>query len=273
MLVPSSAMSGREVYPNAPVVLVAVEVRHPTAGSLSHAEQVKIKQLLGSQLPLLRTATMVNVQATVGTAPEVTTEQAPRYVSRDRTTAVTLRSGAAVIETTRYERYERLRDLAALVFEARQTVAPVDGVERLGLRYIDELRVPENGDGTASWESWLDSTLLGPLLLGSRLGLSTSQWEGTAVFSNGPHMSLVLRSGPREGYAVDPSGDLKRAAPPPGPFFLVDIDSFWTPTDDVPEFDAQKLLAVLDDLHNPVRTLFEGLITERLRKEVLRHGG
>jgi uncharacterized protein (TIGR04255 family) len=266
-------MSDREVYPNAPVVLVALEVRHPAAGPLSHADQVKIKQLLGSQLPLLRTATMMNVQATIGAAPEVTTERAPRYVSRDRTTAVTFRSGAAVIETTRYERYERLRDLAALALESRQAVAPIDGVERLGLRYIDELRVPENGDETASWELWVDPTLLGPLLLGSRLGLSVSQWEGIAVFSNEPDTSLVLRYGPREGYAVDPAGDLKRAAPPPGPFFLVDIDSFWTPTDDVPEFDVQKLLAVLDDLHNPVRTLFEGLITERLRKEVLRHGG
>jgi uncharacterized protein (TIGR04255 family) len=264
-------MSDREVYPNAPVVLVAVEVRHPAAGALSRADQVKIKQSLGSQLPLLRTASMMNV--TIGAPPEITREQAPRYVSRDRTTAVTFRSGAVVIETTRYERYERLRDLAALALEARQAVAPVDGVERLGLRYIDELRVPENGDGTGSWESWVDANLLGPLLIGSRLGLSTSQWEGAAVFGNGPDMSLVLRYGPREGYAVDPAGELKRPAPPPGPFFLVDIDSFWTPIDDVPEFDCQKLLAMLDDLHKPVRTLFEGVITERLRKEVLRHGG
>jgi uncharacterized protein (TIGR04255 family) len=265
-------MSDYEVYPNPLVVLVALEVRHPATSSIARAAQTKIKQLLAREVPLLRTATMVNVQATAGAAPDVTTERAPRYVSRDQTTAVTFRSEAVVIETTRHEGYKRLRDLAALVFEARQAVEPVDGVERLGLRYINEIRVPENGNGTASWEPWVDPTLLGPSLVGSRLGLEV-EWQGIAVFDNGPDKSIVLRYGPREGYAVDPAGDLKRPAPPPGPFFLMDIDSFWTPSGDVPEFDVQALLTACDDLHKPVRTLFESLITERLRKEVLRHAG
>lgn len=51
----------------------------------------------------------------------------------------------------------------------------------------------------------------------------------------------------------------------------MDIDSFWAPSDGFPEFDIEMLLAMCDDLHAPVRSLFERLITDRLRKEVLRH--
>ncbi len=267
-------MNDREVYPNAPVVLVALELRHPSAEPLSRAAQVKIKQLLAKRLPLPRKATMTSIQATLGVAqPEVTTETAPQYVSRDRTTAVTFRSAAVIVETTRYGRYERFRDVVALAIEARQTIEPVVGIERLGLRYINEIRVPDVGDTLASWEPWVDRTLLGPVSVVDRLGLTAAQLQGVVMLDRDAGKSIVLRYGPRGGYAVDPEGDLKRPAPTPGPFFLLDIDSFWAPTDDIPELNPEELLTLGDDLHEPVRTLFESLITERLRKEVLRHAG
>jgi len=75
---------------------------------------------------------------------------------------------------------------------------------------------------------------------------------------------------PRDGYAVDPGGELKRSAPVPGAFFLLDIDSYWTPSEGIPEFDVGQLLTTSEDLHAPVRRLFESLITDELREEVLR---
>src|SRR5262249_606330 len=50
----------------------------------------------------------------------------------------------------------------------------------------------------------------------------------------------------------------------------VDIDSFWTAQGETPEFEAQMLLSLCDELHAPVRDLFENLITPRLREKVLR---
>ncbi len=214
---------------------------------------------------------MATVQATVGatTAPEVRTEEFPKYFSRDNTIAVSIRSEAIIIETTSYIRWEHLRELTSEVLAARQEVDGVDGVERVGLRYIDEIRVPD--DPGKDWASWVDSTLLGPAQAGEPLGLRVAQWHGITVFESGPDRAVALRYGPREGYAVDPGGDLKRPAPAPGAFFLMDIDSFWTPSDGVPEFDIEMLLMMCDKLHAPVRNLFERLITDRLRKEVLRH--
>ena len=83
---------------------------------------------------------------------------------------------------------------------------------------------------------------------------------------------MALRYGPNEGYAVEPGGELKRPTPVPGPFFLLDIDSFWMPGEGDSEFDVDGLMAISDDLHTPVRELFENLITEELREEVLRRG-
>jgi len=269
-----TSMSDRQVYPNAPVVLLSLELRHPTAEPLSRAAQLKVKQLLGKRLPLPRQATMTSIQATLGAVqPEVTTETAPQYVSRDRTMAVTFRSGAVIVETTRYAQYERFRDVVALAVEARQAIDPVVGVERLGLRYINEIRVPDVGDTLASWEPWVDRTLLGPASVVDRLGFNTAQLQGVVMLDQDAGKAIVLRYGPRGGYAVDPEGSLKRPTPAPGPFFLLDIDSFWVPTDNVPELDPKELLTLGDELHQPVRTLFENLITERLREEVLRHGG
>jgi uncharacterized protein (TIGR04255 family) len=266
-------MEEREVYPNAPLVLVALEVRHPVADSLTHAQRLKIKQQLAAEAPIMRTGQLTQLTAvqTAGApavAPEMRVEEFPRYFSRDNTTAVSVRAEAVVVESTRYSHWEQLRALAAKVLQARQEVGGIDGVERVGLRYINEVRV--SGGPAHDWAPWIDSTLLGPAMIGGQVGLVADQWQGIAAFSPGPERTVVLRYGPREGFAVDPGGDLKRPTPTPGPFFLLDVDSFWTPGEGTPEFEVEKLLAICDELHTPVRRLFECLITEQLRKEVLR---
>lgn len=65
--------------------------------------------------------------------------------------------------------------------------------------------------------------------------------------------------------------DLRRPLPPPGPLFKLDIDSFWQAADEVPEFDVDLILRQADALHEPVRGVFESVITDRLREEVLRN--
>lgn len=268
-----AAMEEREAYPNAPVALVALEVRHPMADPLTHAQRLNIKRRLAAHVPIMRTGQLTQVTAvqTVGTPaapPEVRVEEFPRYFSRDNTAAVSVRGEAVVIETTRYVRWEQLRELAVEVLEARQEVGGVDGVERVGLRYVDEIRVPGEPH---DWAPWIDPTLLGAASIGEQLGLAVAQWQGVTAFTPGAGRTVVLRYGPRDGFAVDPGGDLKRSTPMPGPFFLLDIDSFWTPSEGVPEYDVKTLLTTCDELHVPVRRLFERLITDRLRREVLRH--
>lgn len=274
----------REVYPNAPLVLVAAEVRHPASESLNTARQTALKRAVTKHFPLANPATVTNITQVGGAPAQVTQAVAPRYTSRDRTTSVTFHEAAFVVETTQYGSFERLLELLTLAVTARLAVGELDGLERVGLRYIDEIRVPDTNGASSStetgWEAWLNACLLGPAPIGVELGLRAAHWQSLMVF-NRPGLtegdagaegaeSLVLRYGPGEGYALDPGGELKRSTPPPGPYFLLDIDSFWTSDAAVPALDAKELIGITERLHTPVRGLFESLITERLRVEVLR---
>jgi uncharacterized protein (TIGR04255 family) len=268
-----------ENYPNAPIALVALEVRHPKAEPLIPAERREIKLRLAAQTPIPRPGQSMQItgmlQLAVEPAPasESNTEEFPRYFSRDNTLAVALRAESIIIETTRYETWEKLRNFAAIVFDARQQVAKVDGVQRVGLRYINEVRAPHgthSDDAPPDWAPWVDASLLGPHSIGQRLNLTPQSHVGGTVFASGPQQATVLRSGTHVGYAVSPEGELRRSIPRPGPFFLLDMDSFWTPKDETPEFDPHGLLTTCDSLHAPMGSLFESLITDRLRKEVLR---
>jgi uncharacterized protein (TIGR04255 family) len=255
------------------VVLVVLEIRHPTAGPLARSAQIQIKQALAKDFPLHRVTTLTTIQGTVGGSSDVSYEKAPKYMSRDQTLSVTFRSEAIVVETTRYVGYQWLRRLAGLVFKVRQEVDPVDGVERIGLRYVNEIRVPNVGSRLTEWHEWIDPTLLGPAPIVEDLGLDTGQMQCVFLLTNAADRAIILRYGLREGYAVDPGGDLKRPSPAPGPFFLLDIDSSWTPAGEIPEPDPDKLPELCDELHSPIRKLFETFITAKLRAEVLSNVG
>jgi uncharacterized protein (TIGR04255 family) len=270
-------VSSREVYPNAPIVLAAIEVRHTPCEPLERNRQVQAVMLVQEVLPLPGEISMVALEVQAGPEGQQTQRQTiaafPRWTSRDRRTALTMRQDAVVVETTDYGSYERVRGILSIALQARTLAGPPGGVERIGLRYVDEIRVPpENGSGRPSWKEWIDSTLLGPTHIGGDLGLTPAGGEGVAVFSGGNDSALVLRYGAQEDSVVQSTPQLRRSVHPPGPLFKLDIDSFWQANDEVPKFSSEQILARADALHEPVRGVFESLITERLREEVLRHG-
>jgi uncharacterized protein (TIGR04255 family) len=80
-----------------------------------------------------------------------------------------------------------------------------------------------------------------------------------------------MRFGAAEGYAVNPEGPLRiRRVSNPGPYFLLDVDSFWANDEDLLDFSTETLMEKCDHLHRPIRAIFESVITEQLRDEVLR---
>lgn len=270
----------REIYPSAPVALVAAEVRHSPASPLTPSSEVLLKRALADEFPIARPATRMLSPALPGADMRV--DNATRFMSRDRTTSITFFQDSLVLETTRYLRFESFMAQLQAALDARTAVGPLDGLERVGLRYIDEIRVPSDISQPQDWGHWVDPSLLGPVFASKSLGMTSKQWQGVAVFQpenpgfqipelSRSAQSLVVRYGPGEGYAVDPGGDLRRPSPSPGPFFLIDIDSFWSAEDTIPPLDRTSVMNILQSLHSPVRGLFEALITEKLRKEVLRN--
>lgn len=263
-------MTISEVWPNAPLALVAVEARYPASGvgPLRPPVHRAVRDRLGTDWVLVdhKHETVEVVLGPGGTKPPgIKVEDVTTMTLRDRTHAVTVRPEGVSVEATRYGGYPAFRSLLATVFEAVEDSIHPDGITRLGIRYIDEIRVP-GVSGIEEWAEWVAPSLLAPRVK----GLAGTGWAGAAQYQTGPDRCLVLRYGPTDGPVVSPAGPLKRPKPPPpGPLFVLDFDSFWEPSD-IPEFSGSSLVAACDELQVPVRTLFDQLITPKLIDEVFR---
>jgi uncharacterized protein (TIGR04255 family) len=252
-----------------PVALVTMEIRHPAADSLTESSNGEIKRLLSQDLPIERQAQDVAWGIGAGGSPAPTAERFVRYVNRDNTLAASMKNQAVVVETTAYTDFESLVDVVMRVVDARAQISPIVGVERLGLRYIHEVRVPVGVDGRIEWADWIAEPLLGPQRI-APAGLALTEWQGAAVYREAqPGKSIVVRYGPGMGQALDPSYHLRRTlAVQPGPFFLFDIDSFWTPTGSIPEYNRDAVLTTFQDLYEPARAVCQEMLTSRLKDDL-----
>lgn len=259
-------MGHREIYTNPPLALTVVELRHTASPALSEADKAGLKSLLASTFPIYKPVQQVSVTVTNAGASEERLAF-PRYMTRDLTEAITFRDNAVVVETTRYQRRSVLRELLRQAVEARQKVSPVDGVARLGIRYVNEVRVPDL-EGPTNWERWISGSLTS--IAGIRQeGPAAQTWQGMAVFGTQSE-GVALRHGTFEGYAVEPAGDLRRPTPAPGPFYLLDLDSYWIPEGDVPQLDWDTVEERFNAVGLSAYELFQDLVTDRYRTEVLK---
>ena len=201
-----------------------------------------------------------------GGSPTPTAERFVRYVNRDNTLAASMKTQAVVIETTAYTQLRgigRRRDAG----HGRSLAVLVD---RRGGTHRPALR-PRDPSPARAWmaassgANWIAEPLLGPQRIAPG-GLTLTEWQGAAVYREAqPGKSMIVRYGPGVGQALDPNYHLRRTMPAQqGPFFLLDIDSFWTPAGSIPEYDRNAVLTTFQDLYEPARTVFQEMLTSRL---------
>jgi uncharacterized protein (TIGR04255 family) len=257
-------------WQNAPVALVTMEIRHPATDSLTDSSSRELKRLLADELPIERQAQDVAWGVGPGGGPAPTAENFVRFVNRDGTLGASIKNQAIIIESTAYSTFEALSDVAMRVVEARAQVSSIVGVERIGLRYLLEIRVPLGADGRIDWAEWIAEPLLGPQRIAPG-GLALTEWQGAAVYrEQQPGKSMIVRYGPGMGQALDPNYYLRRTIPAqPGPFFQLDIDSFWTPVASIPEYNRDAVRATLHNLYEPARAVFQEMLTSRLKDDLL----
>lgn len=269
-------ISKDEIYPNAPIVDMVAEIRFSQCEPLDKIKLRGFTAAFGERLPLLAEESGMSVQLPSPDGqvevPVTNGETFPRWSSRDKRTVLTLRQNSLSLETTNYPGYRSVRELLGKAVDALERLMAPKGVTRIGLRYIDEIRVPSDGeDPQPRWKEWVDSSLLGPKTVSGHHGLTLLGNQGTAVFGGEKGTMLVLRYGAQDEYVIPSTPQLRRPMPSPGPLFKLDMDSFRTYDDYIPPFKADEILETADLLHKPVKNVFEDLITERLREEVLRH--
>lgn len=262
------------VYPNAPLVLVALEVRYPEL--VEPVDTRGLRKAVRDLLPIPGNVTQQTI--TFGAAPPVIDQQRfPRLVSRDGTTALVVSQQSLVVETTTYDGYDQYREIVEQVIRAVADVQSPDGIQRVGLRFIDEIRVPGVTEPPGNWTEWIVEGLLVPLAPDVTVGsehFRPRTWQGEAVYDAGAGYAVKLRYGPQVGHAVPPNGPTRRLKPPEaGLFFLLDSDGSWTPQDGVPEFSPDRVLDACDTVHEPLSALFKAVGTQRLVDEVFMETG
>ena len=264
-------------FRNPPLALAVLEIRYPElAGGFGEEMLHSMRQAVSDRLPVCEPQFEEQIEVRPGTPVplEVNRRRVLRFSARNRTTALLVKQDALIVETTAYAGWkESFRPLAAMAVEALREAEQPDGVQRVGLRYIDEIRVPSASGGLGEWNGYIDGHLLAavdPEFIPE--GMKATQWQGIIRYRTGPSSSLMVRYGPQHGHAVDPDGPTRRRNPPrPGPFFLLDSDSSWNDEDEVPEFDADSIMYRCDQLHAPVSAFFKAAVTDKLRDEIFNH--
>ncbi len=270
-------------YPNAPVALVAVEITFPgeIGGQLAPALQRAVAEVLGDTWIMdpvqAQTRFTVNLAGPGAASPMV--EQSSldsmilRFSDRQRGSAIALTSGSVSIQTTCYESWRTFRGVVSTAIALAGRLLRPTGVTRIGVRFIDEIRVPEPDP---HWEDWLDPTILAPAFqMMSERGWRGSVWNGVAQYRIGEdNQNLLFRYGPQAGgFVVNPDGPLRRpGTQPEGPFFVLDFDASWQPFT-IPRWDAQELVSKCDGLREPIKVLFNDVVTPRLISEVFEREG
>ncbi len=262
------------IPPNTPPYLndtlryVALEVRYPaTEAWAAAAPPAVIRDDLRPVFPVYEQSTELNVNLVAG-APAAQQTVRHRFFTRDRLVMVTIGRDSLTLETTSYPGWTAFSGtFADLLRSVAQSALP-DGILRVGVRYIDEIRVP-GLTRVSEWEQWIDPRLTSPFTLHEEPPATA---QIALQYGEPPGFVTVFRAAPvREGRTVQAEGPLRVPfETPDGPYFLLDTDSSWVdPERQVPEFDVDAVMATANELHLMCVTLYEASIGERLRAEVL----
>lgn len=259
-----------EVYPSAPLRFVALEIRYGHVPELAApGGRAEAAKKLRTEFPLAQTTTDLELELPrPGSQPQ---PPQPRekllLMNRSRTRSISISAEMVAVNTSAFVDFD---EFLATVEQALDAIAfaGITTLRRIGVRYVDEVRVP-GVESASDWGAYIDSKLLGPLDFASPWHVDFSECFVGFKREDGVH--VALRFGHRKDPAVNPNGPLRLTPAPDSPFFLLDTDSFWqTGDDEVHDFDAAAALAQSRQLDEFALEIFEKAITDELRNKVLR---
>ena len=252
----------REVFANAPLAFVACEIRFPLAPKITGDGSLQsLTEVFVDTLPIPEVATFRSI-------PEMDAlgdpERQLRFLNKERTTSVAVTRNSLVVETTDYVEWEYFKPLVLEAVRAVQESVRIVGAERVGLRYIDEIRVPDKITDVSGWTGWINNNVLSHL--DPMPGYTTESFQ-TVIELSGPGGQIVVRYTALDGAGVVSGEPLKRRSQTTeGPFFVIDTDSYRdVPGTEMLSFSPEVLAPVLDELHEPVGAMFQNAITDKSR--------
>jgi len=181
-------------------------------------------------------------------------------------------SSSLTYETTAYGQFEELLSAVGGACAALVDASIRPALLRVGLRYIDEVRVTERIEDARQWSSWVDGRLVDHLAVGPDSATVTGT-QGLIAFDLGNHKGLNFRFAALDQGPVVVSQHLRRRHDySPGPFFVLDFDGYEEFTGDLATLlDPEVVRKSLSAVHGPVGATFQRTITDKAR-ELFRGG-
>jgi uncharacterized protein (TIGR04255 family) len=251
---------------------VAADVRYPPGLALANALPEALQSHLHERFPILEAAPALTMTVSVAGGPAASPQPSilHRLLERERLMSFTVGRDGVTLETTSYPGWDVFSGILADVIGAIERDIGPDGISRVGLRYIDEVRIPEPPDTFRGWRGWVNDRLVQPFEI--ELDQPLSQATLVLQYGTAPGFVTVFRASPLEnGRVVQEQGPLRQPyQTPDGPYFLLDTDSSWMdPERRIPAFDTDAVMTVFGQLHAAGHRLYEEAIGPRLRQEVL----
>lgn len=250
---------GGEVFPNAPLQFVVCEIAYPPPSQEPPHLPDSVKDALGDPDAELTFAPPGLLRAAEGSDPEAAMF---RLVGYGETVSVTVWRRALVIEHSDYQHWSEFRALLASLVKAVFDASPPPGVGRIGLRYVDEVHVPDSPATIQGWAPYVHEAFLWPTKLVDAPVVGAAAGFGYQI---GSHRAVNVRAAMLPARAVASTGPLRLRQRPDTPAFLLDCDGFYQP----PELDtalaSDDVVGICDELHTALDKLFDDAFTDIAR--------
>lgn len=257
----------REIYQNSPLAIVTAEVRLNYEPRLnSDTTRDRFAEYVRSSFPLLERRTVNSVAFQESEDPQVESVPQMRATTLDQnaTTALTPVSLNISMAGQAYSGFDAFLPLVDAAVSALSQAVDSIVVQRVGLRYIDEIRVESPPQHTDGWEPWVNAALLSAVHAYQAAGAEFMR--GTTVYDSGEGRKVIFNWGEFIGSTVVGS-DLPfyEANLPVTKMFLVDIDSAWEPSE-YALLNSEEVGNIIRSLHDPIGEIFQWSITEKSRE-------
>ncbi len=245
----------RVVFETPPLRLALCQIRFPRLLTVANPPDVApFQRAIKAEYPILPPGPTLEFGVALG--PGANLKPTPpvtewRFTDRQQAWTVVLTQEFIAIETRRYDRFEDfLGRLRRLLTSLGQHLEP-DAVTRIGLRYVNEIRVDE-----LPWSEVVRRELLGPVAVPELSDLVRQSVQEIVLRSRGDDsQGVTLRHGVLpDGSTVAP---LPGQEPPGGPFYLLDIDvarTFSIPN--LPMMDPDEICQGVSEYHRVIKRVF-----------------
>jgi uncharacterized protein (TIGR04255 family) len=240
------------LLPRSPLRLVVCQVRHDrTFAAVDATRVIALHSELADRYPTITEAAVQTFGFLAGPGGAQMTTPEPskgwQFRSADETWTVTIQPDFFSLETSAYLDWSDFRErLLRVVRAVGAHVGPVVE-QRVGLRYVDEVRDPVVTD-PVDWRGWIDESLLGPLVHPS-FGPALRSTQQVLELEAHEALRVILRHG-----TLRVPGEKQW-------LYLLDHDCF---RQQGRPFDADALAGTLDDLQRLALQVFQAAITPRL---------